>query len=997
MLEQMKTGIAMPAARGAIRRILTAAALPWLILAVGIPVFVLLFLRMQDSVEGLARARFERQANDANGIIENRLRSYTDVLFALKALFASEKSVDRLRFHDYIQSLDLKDRYPGFDSLNYAAHVRARDKAAFEDAVRHDTSLSPGGYPDFRIKPPGERPEYFVVVFLEPMAGYEFAFGLDIGSNPAAANPGNILAALYRARDTGELLSSGEPLRVMRGKPSVYVAMRLPVYRNGMAADTVEQRRAAYLGSVGAGINIENLMRGVLDGEMLRSARIRLYDAGLVAGRASSASARGMQLLFDSDQLLKTSSGQSPLLDAGATFVQVLPVEMAGRIWNFQYSTPKEAMIGRLDKTWPWLLLVGGVLSTLLVAGVLYALSRSRGQAIRLATEITKDFRESEARFRLISESASDLITLLDSRGRRVYVNPAYRKLFGDSEVLAIGADGLDVVHPEERARVAELFAATINHGIGWRTELRFLLPGGEIRYIESHGNRVQSAEGRDPLVVVVARDVTDRRLTEEALRSREVQLQEAQEIANLGIWDWNMRTDEIAWSSELFRIFGIARERFLANHEGFLTLVHPEDRERVAMAKGDIKPGDTSYENSFRIVRPDGAVRVLYSRGQVVRDETGQPVRLLGVCQDITDRIWVEEQVRISQERFRMMVENVRDYAIFMLDPEGCITSWNLGSERIKGYTAEEIHGRHHSYFFPPESSAEDLPRRQLEIAAIEGRHESEGWRVRKDGSRFWAHETVTRLRDDRGKLYGFSKITHDITQRRQAEEDLRSYADRLRAVSGRLVEVQEAERRLLATELHDRVGQNLTALGLNLRLVASGVADSIRPEAAARLQDSENLVKGTVDAIRNVMGELRPQVLDDYGLLAALRSHASGFSRRTGIQVSVDGGGAPGGLLPKSVDVAMFRIAQEALNNVAKHSRANHVEIALQRANGHAKLSIRDDGVGFDPEHVEASNPDAGWGLLIMRERAEAVGAKLKLDANPGAGVRVLVEYRI
>src|SRR5579864_340337 len=669
---------------------------------------------------------------------------------------------------------------------------------------------------------------------------------------------------------------------------------------------------------------------------------------------------------------------------------------MAGRIWNFQYSTPKEAMIGRLDRTWPWLLLVGGLLSTLLVAGDLYSLSHSRGQAIRLATEITKDFRESEARFRLISESASDLITLLDSRGRRLYVNPAYRKLFGDSEAVAMGADGLDVIHPEERARVAELFAATILHGIGWRTEFRFLLPSGEVRYIESHGNRVQSAEGRDPLVVVVARDVTERRLTEEALHSRDVQLQEAQEIANLGIWDWNMRTDEIAWSSELFRIFGISREHFLANHEGFLTLVHPEDRERVAAAKGDIKPGDTGYENSFRIVRPDGAVRVLYSRGQVVRDEAGAPARLLGVCQDITDRIWVEEQVRISQERFRMMVENVRDYAIFMLDPEGCITSWNLGSQRIKGYAAEEIQGRHHSHFFPPESAAEDMPRRQLESAAIEGRHESEGWRVRKDGSRFWAHETVTRLLDEKGKLYGFSKITHDITQRRQAEEDLRSYADRLRAVSGRLVEVQEAERRLLATELHDRVGQNLTALGLNLRLVASGVSGSMKPEAVARLLDSENLVKGTVDAIRNVMGELRPQVLDDYGLLAALRSHASGFSQRTGIQVSVDGGGVPGGL-PKSVDVAMFRIAQEALNNVAKHSRAKRVEIALQRANGHAKLSIRDDGVGFDLQHIEESNPDAGWGLLIMRERAEAVGAKLKLDANPGTGVRVLVEYRI
>jgi two-component system NarL family sensor kinase len=139
--------------------------------------------------------------------------------------------------------------------------------------------------------------------------------------------------------------------------------------------------------------------------------------------------------------------------------------------------------------------------------------------------------------------------------------------------------------------------------------------------------------------------------------------------------------------------------------------------------------------------------------------------------------------------------------------------------------------------------------------------------------------------------------------------------------------------------------------------------------------------------------MAELRPHTLDEYGLPAALRSLAAGFSQRTGIRVSFEGDLA-GEWFPKTVDLAMFRIVQEALNNIAKHSSADCVEIAISRRNGHATLSVRDNGVGFDPTKVESSE-GSGWGLRIMRERAESVGARFSLKAKPNRGVDVLVEY--
>src|SRR6266581_4000182 len=942
-----------------------STALPLLVLVIGIPASLFLFTLIQDSVENIARLRFEREAKDANIIIEGRLRSYNDVLYALRALFASEKPVDRLRFHRFVESLDLKGRYPGFDALNYAAYVPARDKRRFEEAVRRDTSLDPRGYPQFAIKPPGKRSEYYVIVYLEPMAGYEFSFGLDLAKSLAAVDPEKVAATIRSQRDSGKLIASGQPLRIRSqkksvSKESVFLAMRLAVYRNGMPIDTIEQRRAAFLGSVGSGFNVESLMRAALNEEMPRYMRITLYDAGFAEQRdLHSSDAR--QLLFDSDQLTKSSPSHSTRA-SDSTFVHVLSIEIASRVWEVEYSARKDVVISRLDRAWPFGVLAGGLLSSLLLFGVLHSLSSSRSRALKLAAQMTKDLRETEERFRLIAENASDLIVLIDPQGRRVYVNPAYGRLFGDYKGL-VGTDAFQEMHPEDKEQARKAFFDTVQDGQNRHVEFRFLLPSGEIRWISSHRSAVFDSHGRIAHVVAVERDV---------------------------------RTNSGRWSDQLIRIFGLRHDQVPSNFDGFYKLVHPEDRERTARIANEALRGGVDYESQFRIVRPDGVVRTVHNQARVDRDGAGRPVRVIGVCQDITERKLAEEQVRASQERFRMMVENVRDYAIYILDMNGYVTSWNLGAERIEGYRAEEIIGRHYSCFFPSDHAARGDPGMQLQFAAIQGRYESEGWRVRKNGSQFWAHVIITPLLDETGKSRGFSEITHDITERKRAEEDLHSYADRLKATSRRLVEVQEAERRLLARELHDRVGQNLTALGINLSIVAGGLPAGSRPELAGRLEECGSLVEGTVDAMRNVMAELRPHALDDYGLPAALRSLATGFSRRTGIHVAFEGD-APAADLPKPVDLAMFRIAQEALNNVAKHSNAQRVEIAIRRANGLATLSVRDNGVGFDPKRIERSNREAGWGLLIMRERAEAVGAQLSLKAGLRSGVQVLVEYHV
>jgi two-component system sensor histidine kinase/response regulator len=194
--------------RGQIDRIRQGTLFPWLILIFGITISFLLFDIVRDAVEDAAQARFDRRAGDAKNIVENRIQFYADVLYGVKALIASQGPINRLQFHNYVKSLDLPRRYPGFDVVNFMQYVPASEKHRFEESVRRDTSLDPDGYPHFSIKPPGNRSEYYVILYVEPMAGFESSFGLDVGANPRVSDPRTLLALLRSARDSGNMTAS---------------------------------------------------------------------------------------------------------------------------------------------------------------------------------------------------------------------------------------------------------------------------------------------------------------------------------------------------------------------------------------------------------------------------------------------------------------------------------------------------------------------------------------------------------------------------------------------------------------------------------------------------------------------------------------------------------------------------------------------------------------------------------------------------------------------
>lgn len=324
-----------------------------------------------------------------------------------------------------------------------------------------------------------------------------------------------------------------------------------------------------------------------------------------------------------------------------------------------------------------------------------------------------------------------------------------------------------------------------------------------------------------------------------------------------------------------------------------------------------------------------------------------------------------------------------------------------------IKGYKAEEIIGRHFSCFYPREAQETKWPDRELEIAAKEGRFTDEGLRVRKDGTTFWASVVITALRDNKGELRGFSKVTRDLTERRTMEERTRQLNKELRGrvaellesqrqvesrtlelqkLSGELLRVQDEERRRMARNLHDDLGQELASLKIEL-----DVQDEEGPHKG-QLAHARELTASSLSKVRNLSYLLHPPLLDESGLLPALHWYFEGLQSRGQLRIAFDHKPLSFARLPRDLEIAIFRVIQEALTNIYRHSESPDARIDLVQEFGTVTVRIRDFGKGIPQGKLGPSA--TGVGVSGMRERINQLNGELRiLSAEPGTLVMATI----
>jgi two-component system CheB/CheR fusion protein len=376
---------------------------------------------------------------------------------------------------------------------------------------------------------------------------------------------------------------------------------------------------------------------------------------------------------------------------------------------------------------------------------------------------------------------------------------------------------------------------------------------------------------------------------------------------------------------------------------------------------------------------------------------------------QDITERRRNEVKIRDSEERLRLLIDSALDYAIFTMTDDGLVDSWNAGAERLFGYTASEIIGSPADILFTPEDQAVGASARELEEARRHGRAADERYHVRKNGARFFCSGVTRRL--GTGGI-GFAKIARDLTSQRdgaaaierarvELEEHVRARTAELQAeiaehesaksaitnLLHRIVSAQEDERRRIARDLHDQLGQQLTALRLALE---RHQADNGGPPGDS-IDEALRLTRQIGKDVDFLAWELRPAVLDELGLVAALPRFLTEWSGHVGVTAEFRLRGFEPGQLHSEAELAFYRIAQEALNNVAKHAHASRVDVILAAADTNVVLVVEDDGIGFEPGGEPPR--DVGLGLASMKERAALVGASVEIESTAGKGTSVYV----
>jgi PAS domain S-box-containing protein len=459
-----------------------------------------------------------------------------------------------------------------------------------------------------------------------------------------------------------------------------------------------------------------------------------------------------------------------------------------------------------------------------------------------------------------------------------------------------------------------------------------------------------------------------------------------------------------LTWNAGAEQLKGYSSNEIIGRH---FSIFYPPERivEDFPAHELEWAQRDGRFEDEGWRVRKDGTQFWANVVITALRDEFGELVGFAKVTRDLTERWRAEEILRESEERFRLLVEGVRDYAIFMLDPQGLVSSWNAGAERINGYRSDEIIGRHFSTFYPAEEVAAAKPQRELAIAVREGKYEEEGLRLRKDGSLFWASVLITALRGREGRLIGFAKVTRDLTERRAAQE--RALADARRVADAEAT--SRTKSTFLAAMSHElRTPINAT-LGY-IDLIALGIRGTVTEEQAQdleRIRRSQQYLLGIITDLLNysrieagqVEYKLEPVPIHTLVDSVLPMVNPQALSKR----LIIAHGPCVEEVTARADRTRAEQVVLNLLSNAVKFTPADgRITIGCEERGAEVIITVTDTGPGIPPEKRSAifepfvqlgrsltsAHEGTGLGLAISRDLARAMGGDIAVDSAPGEG---------
>lgn len=600
---------------------------------------LLSFFAWHDSrqrIDGEAAAQFQQDTARATEAIDRRIQDDLNLLIGLRGLFNASDRDSREEFHVYLTGFNLERRYSGVRVVTYIQRVTRAQKAAFEREVRRDTSIDPRGYPDFAIKPPGEREEYAVAKYLQPMAGNEAGFGLDLLAEEGRR------ADIVRIRDSGELVAS-PPFAAAVDPNQISITVRTAIYRRGMPVQTVAQRREAFQGVVSVVVHVNELMRSLLGTQLGTQFELAIHDLGLAAADRPGALSKKIPL-FDS----LGSSGTK--LENGDRLNRTATLGVGGRTWQLSFSSPSRAH--GIERALPIVVLLGGIVTSVLLFWLVLTLSVSRARALALAEHATaasaaEMLREQLGFIQQLIEAVPQPIFFKDAEGHYLGVNTAWEKFFGIPRKQFIGKSVFEL-YPDNQAlakkhhaRDQELFDRPGSQSY----EAAIAAADGKVHHTIYNKATFNKPDGSVAGLIGTITDVSGLKDAEAALRKSEARFRHLTELSSDWYWeqDVDFRFTEISLN---VRNIGLGSDENIGKTRWETKGVRMTEGER--QAHKDTLMAQQPFQNFlYQVADASGNLHTISASGRPIFDEEGRFTGYRGTGTDVTEKKKVEDQIR--------------------------------------------------------------------------------------------------------------------------------------------------------------------------------------------------------------------------------------------------------------------------------------------------------------------------------------------------------------
>jgi PAS domain S-box-containing protein len=588
--------------------------------------------------------------------------------------------------------------------------------------------------------------------------------------------------------------------------------------------------------------------------------------------------------------------------------------------------------------------------------------------------------RLAEQRYHDIFENASEGIFQSTPEGRYIIANPALALMYGYSAPQELIDSCRDISpqiysHSDRRDEFKRLMS---QHGLVRDFEIQGSRQDGTTFWMSVNARAVRGSDGKIQYYEGTSEDITGRKRAEQALRDSEERYRDLVENSHELICTHALDGTILSINQAVLELLGYSPNE-VTETMSIRDFLAPEVRDQFEGYIAQILKEGAAI-GTMLVQTRSGERRLLEYYNSLRTEGVAVPI-VRGIARDVTERRRAEKALRESEERYRELFENSRD-AIYVHDMRGRYTSVNRAAEELSGYAREEIIGRPFWDFVAPEfvrQARAYLCQKLEEVAATNYEVEI----LTKNGRRIPV-EVNSRLIYQNGVAIGVQGTARDIRERKRTQAALQNY-------SQRLVQAQETERRNIARELHDEIGQVLTAIKINLHTVRdAGEAEGCR----SRIDESMAIVDEAITQVRELSLNLHPALLDDLGLTAALRWYVDQFAQRTGIKTEFVSD-IDGPRLTHGLEVACFRIAQEALTNIARHARATKAVVQLRRSDISLSIAVSDNGIGFDL--AKAEQQTSALGLRGMKERAHAAKGTLRVISRRQVGTEVMAFFRL